>query len=50
MPEKISIVAMAIATVAVAINQIIFTTHIKALYTEVLLLQQQLRRLAKRLE
>lgn len=48
--ETISVVAMAIATFAVAINQILFTRHIKAVYVEVLQLQQQLRRLEKQLE
>lgn len=50
MAETISVVAMAIATFAVAINQILFTCHIKAVYVEVLQLQQQLRRLEKQLE
>ena len=50
MAETISVVAMAIATFAVAINQILFTRHIKAVYVEVLQLQQQLRRLEKQLE
>lgn len=48
--ETISVVAMAIATFAVAINQIIFTRHIKAVYVEVLQLQQQLQRLEKQSE
>ena len=48
--ESVSVVAMAIATFAVAINQILFTRHIKAVYVEVLQLQQQLRRLEKQLE
>lgn len=48
--ETISVVAMAIATFAVAINQIIFTRHIKAVYVEVLQLQHQLQRLEKQSE
>ncbi len=50
MVEKISFVAMAIATVSVAINQFIFTIYIKAVYKEVLILQQQLQQLEKRSE
>lgn len=45
--QTISVLAMAIATISVAINQILFVRHIKSIYKEVLILQQQLQQLMK---
>lgn len=49
MLTTISMIAMAVAVVSIAINQILFVRHIKAIYKEVLILQQQLRQLKKQL-
>ena len=49
MLHTISVPAMAIAVILIAINQILFIRHIKAVYKEVLILQQQLQRLMKQL-
>ena len=49
MLTTISMIAMAVAVVSIAINQNLFVRHIKAIYKEVLILQQQLRQLKKQL-